>query len=1057
MAAVLLLAGTRLASAQQVGTIRGTTYDADFDMPLADVRVTIAETEETLTSGDQGTYAFPEVTPGSYTLVFTREGYVREVEGGVTVEGGQVTTVDATLGGDFTDMQEFVVRDLRLDAGSEAVLLDLRFEAPQLLDSIGSDFLSRAGASDAAAGLRLVSGATTTSEGFAAVRGLPPRFVNTQLNGFSLPSANPDSRAVQLDLFPSDVVESIQVSKTFTPDQQGSASGGGVNVVTRSIPDENFLSFSSKAEMNSRRAGSGEFLRDSRGRVPYFGMDGSRELPGSLQGLSDPPPTLPPTTFGSPAPGFGDAPVQYGWGATGGLQHEFDSGVRVGGLATFFWDQDVSHDDSRVNNDLVAKVGDFDLGLIPDVSTDGSQGFLDEDPDAGDQVLTSLFDEVVSEQEVSWGGLGTIGLESENHAVNFTFLNTHITTSTVTLAEDTRGKLLKFPGHEPDQVTTPGGRNDPESGDDLRQFAPFRRLETQEYIERSVQSFQFNGRHTLALFEEPAEDERWALLPPGFDWNAAFSGSERHEPGTLIFDSKYLSASGNAPEGEQRPVSFEDAGGSLGAFNVVFRDIEEQSAQYRLNLEQPFKQWSGDEGYVKVGLFDDSTTRDFAQDTFAIPTGTQNFVFLSPFDGPRLSEAITYPEAFEGMYGLRFPAFPPGPANPEQNDPGELTPSGIDFRFDGQQDIEAWYWMADVPLNSYVKVIGGLRFESTRLSTDLIPDGGSVDGVLIDAKELNDLGVPPGNTNSTSFLESQGVSLDAQIDQDDVLPSIGLVVTPTESLTLRGGYSETVARPTFRELTPISQSLFAGDTPFVGNPFLQMSAVKNYDLRIDYRPERGSLLSVSYFQKHLDDPIQVIQQAQGTTDLILPVNFPEGEIEGWEFEARQDLGLFVEELEGLSIGGNLTLLDTQVTLREYEISRLAAAGAPQRTLPMTNAPEYLYNLFVTYDFERTGTQASLFYTVRGDTLIASPGVQGDVGTPNFFIPGVYDRSYGTLNFTLSQAIGDHITLSFSAKNLTDPSIETVYRSPFVPGGDVVRTSRRDGIDFSIGIRANFTF
>jgi len=1053
---VALLTVTGSVVAQPVGSIRGVVYDKDFESPLPLAKVKIAETGAEVTATEQGNYVFNEVPPGTYTLVFHKQGYTRQVKANVVVNAGQLTDVDVWLSGEFTEMEEFVVQDLQIGGGTEAGLLMLRIESPALMDSISADLMSQAGASDAAAGLRLVSGATTTEDGFAAVRGLPPRFVSTQLNGFVLPSADPDTRAVQLDLFPSEVIESIQVSKTFTPDQQGSASGGAVNIVTKSIPDQNFIKFSTKTEYNTQRPDDGEFMRDARGDVSFFGSDSARDLAPGFGELRDGvelpggPGSLSTTEFGSPSPQFTDAPLEYSWDVTGGLRHEFDTGVSIGGLATFFWDQDMSYDDGRINNDLVAKTGQFDLGLIPDVSNASNDGFLQDPTNIDDNVLTSLFDETRSQHEVTWGGLGTLGLESENHKLDLTFMHTRITTSTVTIGEDTRSKHLKFPGHDPTQVQTPGGAEDPTHGDeDTRNFAPYRRLEIQEYIERTVQSLQFNGEHTLPLFQEGfGVDGVVKLLPPIFDWNVALSRSEREEPGTTIFDTKFLSAAEIGPfvSGEQNLVTFDNA--NLGPFNVIFRDIEENSTQYRLNLKLPFEQWTGDQGFIKFGLFDDHTTRDFRQDTFALLGSSLRF--FSPFDAARLSEAFTNPG--------QFPVDTSSPPNLSglNGNLGELEPSSIDFRFDGQQDIDAWYWMTDLPLTSYFKLIGGMRFENTRLSTDLQPDG-DVDGVLVDAKELAERGIPPGNNNSFDFLESQGISLDADIDQSDVLPSIGFVLSPLEGLDVRASYSETVARPTFRELTPISQSLFAGDTPFVGNPLLKMSAVENYDLRVDYQPEVGSFFSVSYFKKEVEDPIQVIQQAQGTSNLIIPVNFPEGTINGWEFEARQDLGLIFESLQGLTIGGNATLLDTEVRLRDFETNLLTLAGAPQDTIEMTNAPEFLYNLFFTYNSEQTGTQFSLFWTFRGDTLIAGPGIEGDIGTPTFFSPAVYETGFGTLNFTLTQKIGEHLKLSFSAKNLTNPAIETVYRSDYVPGGDVVKTSSRKGIDLSVGISAEFEF
>lgn len=1067
----VVLVAMSVSYGQEVGTIRGRVTDADFDdAPVPEVTVRIAETEQQVTTGEQGNYAFPGVEPGTYTLVFSKANYTRSVESNVVVSAGQLTDVDVSLTGDFAELEEFVVRELQLAAGSEAALLDLRLESPALLDSIGSDFLSRAGAGDAAEGLRLVSGATTTEGGFAAVRGLPPRYVNTQLNATVLPSADPDTRAVQLDLFPSEVIESIQVSKTFTPDQQGNASGGAVNIVTKSIPDQNFLRFSSKVQANTQRPGSDGFLADARGPVNYLGIDSRRDLADPLKGLTIAPPELPIDAFGGVGPTFEDTPMEYEWNLAGGGVHEFDNGVKFGGLATFFWDQGISHHENGVDEQYVLST-DPDLrkfGLIPEVTGNDAQGFAQNVSDGPDQVLTSLFDETQSEQEITWGALGSVGVESENNRFKFTFFHTRVTSSTATIFEDTRGKELKFPGHMPSDVATPGGEDNTlatgafgeplQPGGDLRNFAPFRRLETQEYVERSVQTIQFDGEHRLPILRDGLGEEGWLeMFSPVLNWRVSRSKSRREMPGFTTIDSKFFSATSgsffiNPNEGSQRQVTFPGSP-RLGALNVVFQDIEESSTEYDLSATLPFENWAEDaEGSLKVGLFNNETERDFQQDTF---TGLQatgnNIVVVGDFGDSRFSRAVSDPDGFDGEFRVNRLT------SVVADDPGTLEPAPTDFNYTGDQSLDAWYWMLDLPITSRVKVIGGIRYESTRIATTIEPDTPAT-SVLLDGQVRADLGLPVGGSTDVNSIPGGVEVLNVDLEQEDILPSIGVVIEPLEGLTLRAAYSETIARPTFRELTPVSQVLFGGETPFVGNPFIELSSVDNIDFRVDYRPFQESLFSISYFRKDIDDVIQVVQQAQASSELIIPVNFPSGEVRGWEFEARQGLGRLDERLRGLTIGGNATLLDTQVTLRDFESGQLAAVGAPQSTVAMTNAPDFLYNLFLTYDAQASGTQLSLFWTFRGDTLIATPGVANETADGGqFFVPGIVEKEFGTLNFTLTQQLGKYFSLKFSAENLTNPKRQTVFRSDFVPGGDVVKTSFTQGIDLSVSLGGSFEF
>ena len=161
----------------------------------------------------------------------------------------------------------------------------------------------------------------------------------------------------------------------------------------------------------------------------------------------------------------------------------------------------------------------------------------------------------------------------------------------------------------------------------------------------------------------------------------------------------------------------------------------------------------------------------------------------------------------------------------------------------------------------------------------------------------------------------------------------------------------------------------------------------------------------------------------------------------------------MDPLEGLAIGANATFISSEVTLPDDEAAGfdLPNIMAPMSTRDMTNAPEYLYNLYLTYDLVDSGTQFSIFYTVQGDKLVAGAGQSN-----GNFVPNVYALEYGTLNLSISQRLWKHLRLQFQAKNLLNPDIQEVYRSPFI-GGDVLKTSYSTGVEFSIGLVAEFTF
>jgi len=179
------------------------------------------------------------------------------------------------------------------------------------------------------------------------------------------------------------------------------------------------------------------------------------------------------------------------------------------------------------------------------------------------------------------------------------------------------------------------------------------------------------------------------------------------------------------------------------------------------------------------------------------------------------------------------------------------------------------------------------------------------------------------------------------------------------------------------------------------------------------------------------------------------VNYPEGWLEGWEFEVRQDLSRLWASLEGFTAGANATFIKSEVTLPDEERDAFAAVGAPTSTRDMMGAPEHLYNLNLTYEHAKYRTQIGLFYMVRGDTL-----TEGGVALGNSYVPDVYSQQFGTLNVSVMQPIRDHLKIMFQAKNLTDPEIKEVYRSNYV-SGEATKSSYRRGIDLALGLEYEF--
>ena len=166
-------------------------------------------------------------------------------------------------------------------------LLAERSKAAASIEAIGSEQISKSGASDAGGAVTKVAGATISDGKFAVIRGLNDRYVSTTLNGANLPSADPYRQSAPLDLFPAQVIDRVVVTKTFTPDQSGTATGGGIDVLTRSFPDKTFLTVSLGGEYNTQSSLNDRFLTSTGGGLDWAGMDdGTRALPAEVSRLA---------------------------------------------------------------------------------------------------------------------------------------------------------------------------------------------------------------------------------------------------------------------------------------------------------------------------------------------------------------------------------------------------------------------------------------------------------------------------------------------------------------------------------------------------------------------------------------------------------------------------------------------------------------------------------------------------------------------------------------------------------------------------------------------------
>ncbi|MFN3597490.1 MAG: TonB-dependent receptor domain-containing protein, partial [Rubricoccaceae bacterium] len=278
LALAALAAPAALAQTAPTATLTGIVVDAQTGETLIGVNVLVLETSTGATTDLDGRYTL-RLPAGTYTLQVSYTGYDRQTVQGVTLAAGERTSLDIALTPTSFGLGEVVVTAQALQGNTEAGLLALQSRAPAILDGISAQQIRRAPDANSGEALRRVTGVSVAGGRFAFVRGMPERYSGTLLNGAPVASTEPDRRAFSYDLIPSNLLESLLVTKTATPDMPGDFAGGVLVLNTVDFPERPTASLSFGSGVTPGVTGQA-FQFSVRGGGDLLGLDdGTRSLP----------------------------------------------------------------------------------------------------------------------------------------------------------------------------------------------------------------------------------------------------------------------------------------------------------------------------------------------------------------------------------------------------------------------------------------------------------------------------------------------------------------------------------------------------------------------------------------------------------------------------------------------------------------------------------------------------------------------------------------------------------------------------------------------------------
>jgi TonB-dependent receptor len=943
--AILLSCSSLMSFSQEapLGTLSGTIQDADYGGSVLNAKVTILKNQTSVKANGDGRYIIDSLPEGIYTLVVTASFYKTSRIESVVIGAGESKKLDIPLFNDNSEVFEleaFSVKAAVLEE-SDIGLISQRQKAPAISDAMGAESFSRLGLGNVAEALSKVTGTSIQDGKYVIVRGLSDRYNTTTLNGSTIPSADPNRKSVQLDQFPTDLLDVIETTKTFTPDKSGDFTGGAIDIRTKSFPDQFFYNVSYGIGYNANTTGD-SFLSYPGGGDDWLGKDdGTRSIPErllqneNLSSLSNEEQSEILNEFSpvvSPVDS-GDAPLnqRFSFAFGDSILLSGDGEKRLGYAASLTHSRDFR---TRIGAPEVRY--QFDRGVEGNVMVPEYDMSVDE-----------------SENSVNLGGLFNVALQ---------------------LSSDDEIGLKNFYN---------------QSGNDRSFFqqgivegseSKYLRESRIHFTERNIRSSQLYGKHVLN-----------ALGGGKIEWDYSKSKSSQNEPDYIIFfDAVDLESFRDVDEDLSR-VEPEDWKFPTGFTNRrMYRSLEENADEFGFDFDLPIS--FGDRGgsSFKTGFRRIEADREYGQFSFSWGNGDRYIPYTGNRDDYLAGDATRLDENGETGVVMR-----------------NLTDAYPEYF--GSKKIDAAYIMADIPFVNKFRFVGGLRHEDTAIEV------------------VSKSGRP-------QFIPDA----ESGISEDHLLPAANLIYSIDERQNLRFAVTKTIARPSFRELTSAAEFDAIGSFQIIGNPELKMSEVTNFDFRWEMFPENGDeLFAVSVFFKELENPIEQVIDRFG---FISWDNVETGEVRGLELEARKKLGFLSSQFTAFSVGGNLSVIDSEVNRSQLEIDRkIAEFPDLSPTRELQGQSSLIYNFDTSWEHFQKGTGITLSYNNTGERLYA---------VTNSSLPLVDEQPAEDLDLIVSQRLGSSWKLKFKVGNLLDSESTRfhTYQGVIFP-----YSAKESGRTFSMGV------
>jgi len=867
-----LLFLTTLFSAQ-TGRISGTILDSKTGETLPGATVLVEGTSRGASADFDGKFAINNVPVGKVTLVVSYISYTSKKIAEVTVLVNDATDVNVQL--DPSSSQDLTEVEVVVTLNKEnntALVLQQKNNA-SVSDGVSAETIKRTPDRNTSDVLKRVSGASIQDNKFAIVRGLNERYNAAYLNGAPLPSTESDRKAFSFDLFPSNMLDNLVITKTARPDMPGEFAGGIIEINTKNIPEKNFVLVSAGAGYNTLTTGK-ERLYYKGGKTDWLGTDdGTRALSDKI-------------------PDYGEFPNDVNLqGQLAQKVSSSDWGVYNKKFApNSSYQASAGWNFKRKEKDFFGLLGSLSYNNTNSYYTTERLAYLSGSPnDVNDPLLLDkkFLDKTYQNQKLIGVLLNASCKLNENNSISFKNL--------YSIASDDR--VIERNG-----TTTPVERNPLLVRSTALWFTQNNALSSQligeHYIPKAKIKINWNGNYANVKRTIPnLRRHTYNRLTYLEDKNTDPSEPPFYDPNDTTWRAQIATSN----------TSSNDYSGVM-----LWSKLNEFIYNGKLDLTHNHKLNKNVSLESKVGGLYQHRDRvfDFRQFSYAEYGGSGGSTVYN--------SNLNYLPTNEIFTQQNMGVLTPSSSTSQQVGGFKLLESTLpQSSYKAKSNLTAGYVMADVKYRSYLRVVAGARVESYKQTLE-----------FFDVRYL---------------INKEVINRDTTVT--DILPSLNVIVSPTDKINLRASYSKTINRPEFRELAPFLFYDFNTQFSLQGDPNLKRALIDNYDLRFEWFPGSGQLVSVSGFYKQFENPIE-LSKGQNATDLTYK-NVPSAFCRGVEFEYRINVGKFHKN-DSSFIGrvlDNLTLF-TNLSLIESKIDPKNTYALYER--PMQGQSPYLLNGGLSY-------------------------------------------------------------------------------------------------------------